>query len=252
MSTQPPVKNAFLASLSAAEFDLFRSHLVNVNLAAGERLQEVATRVGQVVFPHSGLVALTLPLRNGAGAGAVLVGRDGIVGAFAAAAAAPAICDADVLIAGRAARMSATAFRYVLDASPAVRRLKARFDAALMAQAQQTALCNAAHPVEARICRLLLDVNDHTDGGGVPLTQHAVAQMLGIQRTTVNLAVGQLEAAGLISCGRGSMRIVKREALERLSCECYEHFKDCMIRLFAAPEERGWAVEAPLARRGLI
>lgn len=247
----PPDKNASLAGLSAAEFELFRPHLMNVNLSAGERLCEAGARVDQVVFPHSGLVAMTLPLRIGAGAGALLVGRDGAVGAFAAAAAAPATCDADVFIAGRAARMSAAAFRHVLDRSPVVRRWAARFDTALMAQAQQTALCNAAHTVEARICRLLLDVNDRTQDMGVPLTQHAVAQMLGVQRTTVNLAVGQLEAAGVISCGRGSMRIADREKLEGSSCECYRHLAGCVATLFAEPAARTRDLDAPrLSRAG--
>jgi CRP-like cAMP-binding protein len=245
MSELPPDKNAFLAGLSAAEFELFRSHLMNVNLGAGERLQEVGEPVDQVVFPHSGLVALTLPLRNGTGAGALLLGRDGVVGGFATAATAPATCDAEVLIPGRAARMSASAFRHALDQSPAVRRWAARFDAALMAQAQQTALCNAAHTVEARICRLLLDVNDRCEGVGVPLTQQTVAQMLGVQRTTVNLAVGQLEAADVIACGRGSMRIVNREKLEHASCECHAHVAGCIARLFAQPAARTRDVEAP-------
>jgi CRP-like cAMP-binding protein len=253
MLAEPNDRNAFLAGLPADDFGLFRSHLASVNLAVGDRLHETGMRVDQVVFPHSGLVAMTLPLRNGAGAGALLVGRDGIVGALAAAAAAPATCDAEVLIAGRAARMSASAFRYVLDQSPTVRRLAARFAAALTAQAQQTALCNAAHPVEARICRLLLEVHDRTGGIAVPLTQHAVAQMLGVQRTTVNLALGQLEAAGLIACGRGAMRILKRERLEQAGCECYAHLGGATAELFAEHEDRTLVVATSrLPRPGVI
>ncbi|HXW25589.1 MAG TPA: Crp/Fnr family transcriptional regulator [Xanthobacteraceae bacterium] len=248
MTERPPDMNAFLAGLSPADFELFRSHLASFTLSAGDRLHEVGARADEVVFPHTGLVALTIPMATGAGAGAILVGRDGVVGALAAAASVPAVCDAEVLIAGRAARMSASAFRHALDCSPTVRRLAARFDAALMAQAQQTALCNAAHAVEARICRLLLEVNDRTGGGAVALTQHAVAQMLGVQRTTVNLALGQLEAAGVIVCARGSMQIANREKLKRASCECHLHFKACLVDLFAQPVERAPALDALASR----
>src|SRR5262249_55185699 len=157
--------------LAAAEYELFRPHLTSFNLTGAERLQDLGSIVEQVVFPHSGLVALTMPLRNGGGGGAILVGRDGFVGGFGAAAAAPAMCDAEVYIPGRAARMSASAFRYVLDQSPAVRRLAARYTLALMVQAHQTALCNAAHPVEARIARWLLEILDRSGGFDVPLTQ---------------------------------------------------------------------------------
>ena len=188
MSAQPTDRNAFLAELTAADYELFRPHLTNFVLNVGDRLQDLGAVVEQVVFPHGGLVAMTMPLRNGSGGGAILVGRDGFVGGFGAAAAAPALCDAEVYIGGRAARMSASAFRYVLDQSPVVRRLAARHNAALMVEAHQTALCNAAHPVEARIARWLLEVLDRSGGFDVPLTQSTLAHMLGVQRTTVNLA----------------------------------------------------------------
>jgi CRP-like cAMP-binding protein len=235
MSAQPSHRNAFLAELSPADYELFRPHLTGFTLTVGERLQDLGAAVEQVVFPHGGLVALTMPLRTGGGGGAILAGRDGFVGGVGAAATAPAMCDAEVYIGGRAARMSASAFRYVLDQSAAVRRFAARHAAALMVQAHQTALCNAAHPVEARISRWLLEVLDRSGGFDVPLTQSTLAQMLGVQRTTVNLAAGRLEAAGLINCHRGYIQIARREQLERHACECYRSVKAYLSRLFAPP-----------------
>src|SRR5215471_11732006 len=101
MSAQPSDRNAFLAELSTADYELFRPHLTSFSLTAGERLQDFGAMVEQVVFPHGGLVAMTMPLRDGGGGGAILVGHDGILGAFGAAAAAPAMCDAEVYIPGR-------------------------------------------------------------------------------------------------------------------------------------------------------
>ena len=235
MSAQPTDRNAFVAELAPADYELFRPHLTSFNLNVGERLQDLGAVVEQVVFPHGGLVAMTMPLRNGGSGGAILVGREGMLGGFEAAAAVPAMCDAEVYIAGRAAHMSAVAFRQVLDHSPTVRRLAVRHNAALMVQVHQTALCNAAHPVEARISRWLLEVQDRSGGFDVPLTQHTLAQMLGVQRTTVNLAAGRLEAAGVINCRRGYMQIVRREHLERHACECYRNVKAYVSRLFALP-----------------
>src|ERR1700738_2445659 len=122
MSAQPTDRNAFLGELTAADYELFRPHLTSFNLNVGERLQDLGAVVEQVVFPHGGLVAMTMPLRNGGG-GAILVGRDGFVGGFGAAATAPAMCDAEVYIGGRAARVPPSAFRYVLDQSSVGRRL---------------------------------------------------------------------------------------------------------------------------------
>jgi CRP-like cAMP-binding protein len=231
--TQPSDRNVFLAELSSADYELFRPHLTSFTLNIGERLQDLGAPVEQVVFPHGGLVALTMPLRSGGGGGAILVGRDSFLGAFAAVAMIPAMCDAEVHIGGRAARMSASAFRYALDQSATVRRQAARHAAALMVQAHQTALCNAAHPVEARISRWLLEVLDRSGGFDVPLTQSTLAHMLGVQRTTVNLAAGRLEAAGMINCRRGYIQIVRREQLERHACECYRGVKAYVAHLHA-------------------
>jgi CRP-like cAMP-binding protein len=235
MIAQPVDRNAFLADLSSAEYELFRPHLTSFTLNVGDRLQDLGATVEQVVFPHGGLVALTMPLRTGGGGGAILVGREGFVGGLGAAAMAPAMCDAEVYIGGRAARMSASAFCHVLDHSAMVSRLAGRHNAALMVQAHQTAMCNAAHPVEARIARWLLEVLDRGTGFDVPLTQSTLAQMLGVQRTTVNLAAGRLEAAGVINCRRGYVQIVGREQLERHACECYRNLKAYLSRLFALP-----------------
>jgi CRP-like cAMP-binding protein len=242
MLAQSEDRNAFLSGLVALEFSLLRKHLVPFELRAGQSLHHAGDRVEDVVFPHSGLVGMTIPLRQEAGAGVILVGCNGIIGGFAAAASAPATSNAEVYIAGQAMRMSASAFRHVLDQSPAIRRHAARFDAAMMAQAQQTALCNAAHQVEARICRWLLVIQDRCGGNKIPLTQATLAQMLGVRRTTVTLAHSHLEAAGVLACRRGHVQIVSREELERRSCECYFHVRSYTERLFAASSE-----EAPAA-----
>jgi CRP-like cAMP-binding protein len=237
MTVQPYDRNSFLSELSAPELALLRSHLTSFDLRVGDRLQELGTKVDQVVFPHSGLVVMTMSLRDGTGAGLILVGRDGIVGGFAAAASAPATCDAQVRIAGQASRMSASAFHSVLDQSPTIRRLAARFDSAMMAQSQQTALCNAAHSVEARICRLLLEIHDRGDTGRIPLTQSSLAQALGVRRTTVTLVAGRLEVTGALACRRGYVEIRSRGELERRSCECYGHAKRYIARLFSLTSE---------------
>ena len=231
----PDDRNDFLAELSASDYELFRPHLTSFGLQVGQQLQEFGRATEHVVFPFSGVVAMTIPQRDGGGGGAILVGRDSLVGGFAASAAMPALCDADVYIAGRAARMSASAFRYVLDQCPAIRRVATRYFAALMLEAHQTALCNAGHKVETRVSRWLLEVLDRSGGSDVPLTQNTLAQMIGVQRTTVNLIAGRLETEGIIKCGRAHIQVVRREQLERHACECYRSVKQYMSRLHETP-----------------
>jgi CRP-like cAMP-binding protein len=245
MLGQASDKNAFLSELSAAEFGALRSHLAPLELRVGQCLHYLGDPVEEVVFPNSGLVAITMPLRDNPGAAAALVGRDGVVGAFPALATAPAASDAVVLIGGQASRLSAAAFRYVLDQSPSIRRRVARYAYAMIVQSQQTALCHAAHPVESRICRWLLAIQGRCGGDRVPLTQSALAQMLGVRRTTVTLVAGRLEATGVLKCHRGYMQIVNQAELERRSCECHALLNGYVDQLLASARETPPAGEVP-------
>src|SRR5689334_14752186 len=164
-------KNAFLGGLAASEFALLRSHLTPLELHVGDTLHYGGERIDNVVFPNSGLIAMALPLGAVTGGGVALVGSEGAIGAFPAAASAPATSDAAVHVSGAALRMPARAFRYALEQSAPLRSFAPRFDAAMLAHAQQTALCNAAHPVESRICRYLLEVQDRCGGTKILLTQ---------------------------------------------------------------------------------
>jgi CRP-like cAMP-binding protein len=235
MFTHDQDENDFLAGLSSAEFAIFRSHLIPVDLHVGDRLHCRGEPVDRVIFPRTGLVMMTMPVGEDHWGGVGLIGRDGVVGGVAAAASALASCDAEVQIAGVGWRMSAPAFRDILDGHPSIRKHAARFHSAMMAQAQQTALCHAAHSVEARVCRWLLEVQDRIGGSSVPLTQATLAQLLSVRRTTVTLVVGRLEAAGVVKCRRGYFHILSQQELERRACECHGHVKAYVAELFARP-----------------
>jgi CRP-like cAMP-binding protein len=240
--------NWFLSELSSSEAAVLRPHLTSFDLKAGDCLHCYGDPIDKVIFPHSGLMVLTMPLHETAGAGLALMGREGVVGGFAAGASAPATTDCEVLIAGRASRMSASAFRHALEQNPGIRRLAARFDFAMLTSIQQTALCNAVHKVEGRICRWLLEMLDRNDSNRIPLTQQSLAVLLGVRRTTVTLVAGGLETDGALHCRRGHLQIVARDELERRSCECYTNARHFMERLFARRED-GRAFRAAVAER---
>ncbi len=245
MSTTLFLRNLFLSELNAEDFSLLRGHLAPTELRAGNMLHRCGDRIEDIVFPYSGVAMMTAPLREGSGAGIALIGCEGLAGGFAASASAPATCDCEIVVSGQASRMAAPAFRYALDRSPTLRRWASQFDNALMAQAQQTALCNAAHSVEARISRWLLELQDRSGGERIPLTQGMLARLLGVRRTTVTLIAGHLEAAGAIRCRRGFMQIVDRAVLEASCCECYGHLKSNGTRLVSRRER---VVAEPQAR----
>jgi hypothetical protein len=107
-----------------------------------------------------------------------------------------------------------------------------------IAQATQSLACSVHHLIDARLCRWLLLVRALLHSDELPLTQEFLALMLGVQRTSVTVAAGTLQDAGLISYHRGRIRILDVPGLERKSCECFERLKACYQRAF--PEAREW------------
>jgi CRP-like cAMP-binding protein len=90
-----------------------------------------------------------------------------------------------------------------------------------LAQITQSVLCNRMHEVEARLARWLLTSADRSESEELHLTQEFLAQMLGVQRSTVTVAAGELQRKGMIGYSRGRIQILDRAGLVATACECY-------------------------------
>jgi CRP-like cAMP-binding protein len=84
----------------------------------------------------------------------------------------------------------------------------------LFAQAQQTAACNAAHAVEVRLARSLLRMHDLSEVSRLPLTQDALAQMIGVKRNSASTSAHALQEAGVIQYSRGKIQITDLDGLK--------------------------------------
>jgi hypothetical protein len=99
------------------------------------------------------------------------------------------------------------------------------------AQIQQTAGCNAAHTVESRLARCLLQTHDLSGGCKLLLTQETMAQMIGARRNSVSLVASVLQQANFIHYSRGHIEITNIEGLSKTACECYASVKAQYDRL---------------------
>jgi DNA-binding transcriptional regulator YhcF (GntR family) len=74
--------------------------------------------------------------------------------------------------------------------------------------------------------------HDRSAGDRFPLTHEFLAQMVGVNRSTVSLILRRLQQAGLIRSQRGAITVLDRAGLEAMSCECYgiirRHFEDLL------------------------
>jgi CRP-like cAMP-binding protein len=213
--------NRFLAILPPHDFALLTPHLRTVTLERGVMLHEAAGEIERVYFPHSGMISLVAVMQSGAAVETATIGRAGVIGASTGLGAKHSVGRAIVQLPGTAAWLSASQFHAAANHSQAIRDLTVRYNDLLLAQVQQSVVCNALHTMEARLCRWLLQAHDCMDGNAIPLTQEFLGQMLGVRRTTVTIAAQLLQSAGLIRYRRGLIQIVDRPQLEELSCECY-------------------------------
>jgi hypothetical protein len=136
-----------------------------------------------------------------------------------------------VQLTGNGEVLDAGRFREVAEQSSALRTTLLRHEQVVFAQAQQSAAFNAAHMVEARLSRWLLRSRDLSGGDTLLLTQEFLAQMLGVQRSSVSPAALALQQAGLIRYSRGRIEILDVEGLQKASCECYGTVKAQYDRL---------------------
>jgi DNA-binding transcriptional regulator YhcF (GntR family) len=168
---------------------------------------------------------MSVELTGGRSVEVASVGREGAVGGIVSCGHAPAFSRAEVLVGGPAFRVPMKALEDAKNRSPFIADLFCRFSDYLLSQVMQSAACAAFHSIPERAARWLLHAQDRA-GDRIELTQEAFAGLLGVQRTTVNAVVRQLQDEGLIAIGRGRIRVTDRAGLKRRSCECYERLEE--------------------------
>jgi hypothetical protein len=77
------------------------------------------------------------------------------------------------------------------------------------------------HSADARLCRWLLRASDAVGHDTVVATQEAMAEALGVRRTTATLVAQALQQAQVISYSRGKIVVRDRAGLEAAACDCH-------------------------------
>lgn len=198
------------------------------DVAPGDIVLCRGDQVETSIFPiGSTMISLSVELTGGRSIEVASIGREGAVGGIVSCGHAPAFSRASVLVGGRVLRVPMSALEDAKNRSPFIANLFCRFSDYLLSQVMQSVACNAYHSIPQRAARWLLHAQDRA-GDRIALTQEAFAGLLGVQRTTVNAVVQELQQQGLVSTGRGVIRVTDRAGLKQRACECYsrleEHF----------------------------
>ena len=214
-------RNAVLAQLPGAEYAALAKFLVPVDLPLGKELSAPNEPIEYVYFLNSGLISTDAMTSRGEQVEVGVIGREGFSGL-------PALLDQpqmshSVVIQGigTGLRVRSSVVREEFMKGGELQRLVHAFAYLQLVQVSQSVLCNRMHEVDARLARWLLTSADRMESKSLNLTQEFLAQMLGVQRSTVTVAAGELQRAGIIGYSRGKINILDRAQLVKVACECY-------------------------------
>ncbi|ESR24164.1 cAMP-binding protein [Lutibaculum baratangense AMV1] len=201
-----------------------------MELERGRQLFGDGDGMAHAYFPHDCVVSLVSVMHDGRSVEMNGIGREGFIDPALALRAVQPLGRYLVQLPGTAWRIEVERLNETMAISPALRAHLMCYTEVFLRQSLQLVACSALHPVEARICRWILTTRDRLARPECPVTQDVIGEVLGVQRSTVSLAVRNLQAAGLIGTRRGAIEILEPDGLFDSACECYSiirrHFEE--------------------------
>ena len=224
-------KNRILAALPGREISRLAPHLSPLTLEAGKTLLNPGEEIEYAYFLESGMASVVIVMADGTTVETAIIGNEGVIGI-------PGLLDTKSMpthtfmqIAGNAFRIKAQRLLEEFERAGALGNRLNCFLQAHLAQTAQIAACNRFHGIAERLARWLLMCHDRMESDSFDITQDFLGHMLGTARTTVTLAAGMLQKAGLVDYSRGRIRVQNRRELEKASCECYKAIRNESNRL---------------------
>jgi CRP-like cAMP-binding protein len=216
-----PIQNVIFRSLPKAESDALFQKLEFVRMNLHHIIYEAGDAIKSVYFVNSGMMSVLAVQPDGKSVEVGLIGKEGFAGL-------PLLVGYNTNPTRIVAQADSTGYRCdgetlkrIIRQCPELERQLHRYGQQMAMQTTQIAACNRLHDVEERLARWLLMTQDRIESDQRPLTQEFLGQMLGTRRSSVTVAAGTLQKAGLISYTRGSVTISNRQKLEEAACDCY-------------------------------
>jgi len=246
------IGNRLLAALPPEDFVLLTPHFQKVSFELDDVLVRSGDELDPVYFPHSGAIAFMVDMPDGQTVATTLMGREGALASLSVLGPSRSSVTAIARVAGTASVISASKFRLAYARSAAIRHVVQVHARSLLLQLQHVAACNALHRVDGRMARWLLQLHDRVPDDVLPLTQEALAQLLGVRRTTVTLAMSKLRAADAIPSERRGFIEVNRAQLESMACECYALMQRRIDRMYCEELSASQPVLAPSGESSVV
>lgn len=226
-------RNHFLRSLSETDLALLRPGLEEVALARDQILARTGRAVDMVYLPIDCVISVVVEMRDGRAVESRTIGCEGGYGLLHSVGSSMSFESVTCQISGAAWRIPSMMLSDSASRSYSLVETIARHAQASLLQSAQSTACNSLHTAEERLCRWLLLTRERMGSDVLPLTQEHLSIMLGVQRTTITAVAQSLQARGLVSYSRGRIRLLDKEELKRVSCECFAAIEENARRILA-------------------
>jgi CRP-like cAMP-binding protein len=220
------IRNKILTLVPPSEAPAVLARCEKVTIQSKQVVWRRDEPIEHVYFPEDCVISLVTEMDDGDSVEAMTVGSDGFVGMAVFHGAPASRLKAIGQITGETHRLAAADLRELTQQCRTFDQLLHRYSQFVFETVAQSAACNRLHVIEQRCARWLLMSEDRVGRNRFDLTQEFLAEMLGVRRPGVTVAMGILEKAGLITHGRGTITVVNRQGLEQAACECYRIIKD--------------------------
>ena len=228
-----PRQNHLLAALPREDYERLLPALEPFALPSGWIVHEAGGCEEYLYFLTAGIVSRFYVTPSGATAEFAITGNEGVIGIASFLGGNSTTSRAMVLSAGHSYRLRADRLHQEFAHDGPLPRLLLRYTQALIAQIGLTSACKRHHSLEQRLCRWVLSCLDRLPTSELPITQHLIADLLGVRREAVTKAAAGLKRAGLLQFSRGNMVVLDRAGLEAWVCECHAVVKREYDRLLA-------------------
>ena len=216
------IHNEILLRMSRKESDILFPKLEFVRLKTHHVLHEPGDTLKSAYFCNTGLISVLAVFPDGKSVEVGLVGIEGFVGLPLVAGFRTTPTRSVVQIECTAFRVDGEVLSRILRQCPGLEMQLHQFSQISALQTTQLAACNRLHQVTERLARWLLMSADRIGSNSLLLTQEFLGNMLGTRRSSVTVAAGTLQNAGLIAYTRGDVKIIDRLKLEEAACDCYQ------------------------------
>lgn len=218
---RPKMVNKLLAGMGEGDLRLLCPFLHRQSIKARHYLQRRGQPLEEAHFIESGVVSLIVDPRNSGPLEIGTVGKEGLIGAYAALIPGPSSHDCLVQVDGTSLTIAIADLSRSLEASATLREYLYRYLATRMIQLGETAYANGRAKVPQKLARWLLMYQDRLCTAELPLTHESMSLMLGVRRASITTALHGLEAEGWLRTHRGTVIVRDRAGLEQYCSPFY-------------------------------